>query len=142
MDHVDETRLKIQNYLTQLGNPMLDGDGDLSLRHGSTRVFVRVTDFGDGDTYVEVFAPILFQVPLTPELFEYVALNNQFKFGGFELTRSDDSGVGTLMFSHGLLGTYLDPAELIMAVGLIARQADGLDDELQARFGGNLMHSD
>ena len=40
------------------------------------------------------------------------------------------------MFSHTLLGDYLDPEELRSAIGAVATTGNDLDDEVQDRFGG------
>lgn len=141
MSIVDETKLKVQAHLTKLGSPTLDSDGDLSLRHGSTQVFVRVLPFGDDHSIVTVFAPVLLNVPLTPELFEYVATEGGYRFGSLIVVRKDD-GLGRVQMSHTLLGTFLDPDELIVAVSLLANTANDLDDEMQKRFGGDLFHAE
>lgn len=142
MPTVLETKAKVQQYLTTLGSITIDSDGDFSLRHESTRVFVRVLDFGDGDTLVEVFAPVLIDVPLTPALFEYVATQNTYRFGKLSILKSDGSASGVLQVSHSLLGNTLDEEELVGPVAMLATLANNLDDELQPQFGGRRMHED
>lgn len=139
MSIVDSTKLKVQSYLIKLGNPALDEDGDLSLQSGSARVFVRVNAMGDDQSIVEIFCYALSKVPVTPALYEYVATKNNYRFGKLSLVVMDD-GTGRVMVGHTLLGTYLDPDELLIAVSLVADLADNLDDEMKAKFGGERFH--
>ena len=43
---------------------------------------------------------------------------------------------------HNLLGDYLDEAELVETVLLLANVADDVDDELKAEFGGERFHEE
>lgn len=134
--NVDQVKAKVQAILTEKGPVSLDGDGDYSIPMGSTRVFVRVLAHPNNEaTLVSVFAPVLSGVPLTPEFYEYVALNADSLYFGHLSLDTNDSG-GFLMVTHILLGDYLDADELLYAVFGVASAADELDDDLQARFGG------
>ena len=139
MSIVDSTKLKVQSYLIKLGNPALDEDGDLSLQSGSARVFVRVNAMGDDQSIVESCCYALSKVTGTPALYEYVATKNNYRFCKLSLVVMDD-GTGRVMVGHTLLGTYLDPDELLIAVSLVADLADNLDDEMKAKFGGERFH--
>lgn len=126
---------RVQGMLTELGNVMLDSDGDFSFEDGSTRVFVRVLDH-DTFTVVSVFAPVLRKVPASPDLYKYVAeSSDQFTFGHHALATNDD-GTCNLAFVNRLYGEYLDAEELKHSVYAVAWTADNLDDELKGRFGG------
>jgi len=136
MSNVDQVKAKVQAILTEQGPVSLDSDGDYSIPMGSTRVFVHVMAHpNDEATLVSVFAPVLTGVPLTPEFYEFVALNtDRMIFGHLALANTDNGGY--LVISHMLLGDYLDADELLYAVFGVASSADEFDDDLQKRFGG------
>jgi hypothetical protein len=136
-------RGKIQQYLTQnFNNVTIDKDGDYSLRHGSSRIFVRAWTKEDVDwTVVNLEVPLLFEVKETPAVFEYIALHaDDYIFGHLNARRAD-SGV-MVYLSHSLLGDYLDEAELVQATGAMISVADNLDDELKLQFGGKRFHEE
>jgi hypothetical protein len=137
------TRTKVQQYLTQnFSNVNIEADGNYSLRHGSTRIFVRIRTHDDGDwTWVTLEIPILLHVKETPEVFEYVALHSDdYIFGHLGAARTDEGLI--IWFSHALLGDYLDEEELGRAVAGMLSVADHMDNELQSQFGGDLFHGD
>ena len=137
------TRAKVQQYLTQnFSDVNIDSDGDYSLRLGSTRIFVMVRTRDEIDfTTVTLEVPLLRHVKETPAVFEYIALHgDDYLFGRFAAKRSDEGLV--ILFSHVLLGDYLDEEELGMAVGGMLSVADKLDDELEKQFGGDRFHED
>jgi hypothetical protein len=134
---------KVQRYLADLiGSVELIPDGAYSFQTGSARVFVRCTPWGSDSTIVSVTCPILFECPASPELYEQIATHaDDYLFGHLSATVQDD-GTVMVMFTHTLLGDFLDPEELKHAVGALVTTADQLDDELQARFGGKRFHDD
>lgn len=136
MGNVDQVKAKVQAILTEKAPVSIDRDGDFSVPTGSTRVFVRVMAHPNGEaTLVSIFAPVLTDVPLTPDLYEYVALNaDSLVFGHLALHARDEKGF--LLVSYMLLGDYLDGDELLYGAFSVAGAADGLDDDLQKRFGG------
>lgn len=137
------TTQRVQSYLTAMaGSVSLDSDGDYSIRSGSARVFVRISAHPNGEvTLVNVWAVVLDNVPVTPELLEYVATDNSTIFGTLTVSRRDD-GSGALILRHMLLGDYLDAEELEYVVGGLAWSADNADNELAGRFGGEVFHSE
>jgi hypothetical protein len=140
---VAATRSKVQQFLTQnFGDVNIDKDGDFSLRHGSTRVFVRTRSREEADfTWVSIDVPLLLGVKETPEVFEHVALHSDdYLFGHLNAVRNDD-GLG-IFLSHALLGDYLDEPELLRAVAGMLFTADELDDELKTQFGGTRFHEE
>lgn len=141
---VAETREKVQRMLTEmLGSVEVDRDGDFTLRHGSTRIFIVVDDFGpEGQTSVEVFAYLLLNVPPSDDLFRYVATENRYKIGKLWLTPEKDDGTYRLRFEHTLYGRTLDPEELQATLFIISKFGDDLDTELMGRFGGRTVHDD
>jgi hypothetical protein len=144
MSAVSETKSKVQRMLVDLyGSVEIDRDEDFVVRKGSAVTFVRVREgFGDG-TLVDVKCPILFDAPLTPELFKWVATEGQeFKLGGVWVNPNEDGKTGWVYFRYAITGDDLDESELQNAVGVVVSGGDRLDNELQERFGGEIFGSD
>lgn len=141
MGDVDATRERVQRMLTDLfGRIEVDKDGDFTFRHGSARVFIRVSEGFTDHTVVSVEAPTNLRVPASPELFHYLATENHYTFGAF---RAFDGDNGVLvLFRQSILGDTLDPDELKTTIGAVASTADDVDDEIQNRFGGDRFHED
>lgn len=137
---VAETRDKVQRILTKnLNAVQIDEDGDYRIRYGSTACFISVSDWGDGDTLVKLNALILSDIPTNPEVYRWAATEGQNYFFGSTAVIEQGQGTLGLLFSHTLLGTYLDEGELMTALGGIVTTADKLDDELKGRFGGRRL---
>jgi hypothetical protein len=133
---------KVQKILTtKFSHVELTQDG-FSLRHESARAFVRVwAHDDDSPIIIGVDCPVLFNVKPTPELFRYIALHgNDYIFGHLSADETDDGIM--IMFTHSLLGDYLDEDELGRAVAGVLGTGNDIDDELKAKFGGNLFHED
>ena len=140
---VAAVRTKVQQYLTQnFSNINVDKDGDFSLRHGSTRLFVKTRTRDTAEfTWVTLEVPLLFEVAETPAVFEHVALHaDDYIFGHLNAYRGDKGLI--IYFTHSLLGDYLDEEELVKAVGLMLNVADDLDNELKEKFGGTVFHEE
>ncbi len=129
---------RVQAYLTAQGMVSIDDKGRFSLAAGSTRVFIEVLAHPNDEVCVVMCsAPVLFEVPLTPELFKYVAVNaDNWWFGHLFVSPNEDGTTGTVIARHTLLGDYLDKDELMYAVNGVLHSTDSLDDELQKQFGG------
>jgi len=145
MSTVELTRMKIQRMLT---GPMglrvvLEGDAvQIRFNDASTHLRIRVLPWGTNEegepsAAVLITAPILYDVPVSPGLFEWVAREGGSRwFGHVEVHGEEGSETVQLVFSHTLLGDYLDQPELEAAMWGILQVADGWDDELQERFRG------
>ena len=144
MANTERVKAKVQEILSQSFNGVtLERSGDLSLRHGSSRAFVRVwAKEGAEATFVAVTVPLLFDVKSTPALYEYVALHaDDYIFGHLSLYRNDNGNMQVFL-THNLLGDYLDAEELAHAVAGMLGVADDIDDQLQAQFGGTKFHEE
>lgn len=133
---------KVQRYLTDLvGRIEIDSDGDFTFRHGSARMFVSVGAIGKDNTVVALNVPLTLRVRPSAELFHFIATNaDRYVFGHLSASERDDGVL--VMYSHSLLGDYLDAEELKWAVGAMATTADDLDNEIRDKFGGDLFHED
>ncbi|NCD18588.1 MAG: hypothetical protein EOL89_01170 [Actinobacteria bacterium] len=137
---VSTVRQKVQHYLTKHGRVELDEDGDFSLRIESARVFIRAAPWGDDETIVNVWCLAVIGASPSPELHEYIAYQTDgYIFGHLGLSKRSDGKVN-ILFSHRLLGDYLDEAELMNAVIAVAATTNKMDEELAERFGGQTFH--
>jgi hypothetical protein len=110
-----------------------DEQGDSYAHVGSTTVFLTAIEAFEAHPAVDVWAPVLQDVPLTPALYREVA-ESRFLFGRLAVERQGETG--QVIFVHALLADHLSPPALFNALGAVASTADGLDEELQARHGG------
>ena len=135
---VEQVKEKVQRILVEaLGSVSIDKDGDFFVRHDSTVVYVRVSELRDDATIVKSWAILLNDVPLTPEVYRWVATEGQEYFFGHARLVETEEGKGRIQFEHILLGDFLDPDELEWAVIALGNTTDQLDDELKAKFGGS-----
>jgi len=139
--NVAAVREKVQRYLLEeLNTVEVVRDGNFTFRQGSARVFISVHPLGDDKTTVKIVAPIVHEIPASPEVYKYAATDGSYKFG--HLSCSEKDGKIAIYFAHTLLGDFLDPDELKMATFLLARTADEIDDEIVGKFGGKRFHED
>lgn len=143
---LDDIKNKVQRLLAANFNVRLGKRGNWIIDHGSTSVMVEVDSFRAGDAElgrVRLNAPLLYKVKLTPEVFRWIAVDGNFKFGSVNaLENSDEPGTGMLSFHYSIIGVDLDESELEHAVRVVAITANRLDTELQAKFGGEKLRDD
>lgn len=139
---VAEVKEKVQRTLAkEFGTISVDADGDYWVTAGSARVYVAVKEWGERSV-VDVFAQTNFGLTPSPELYEWVAKHtSSYRFGHVSLIEFDD-GSARVDFRHLLLGDFLDPDELLVAVRAVGITADEIDDEIKDRFGGRRFHDD
>ena len=143
-----ELRDKVQRSLAEaVGSLEVRPDGTFTFRNDSARIFVRCAEQPLSDdrsrTLVTITAPLVWNVPATPALYEYVAYNaDNWLFGHLSVVDADEGGGVNVFMTHTLLGDYLDAEELRSAAVGIAISADEVDDEIQAKFGGQRFHED
>lgn len=143
MANVLMVKERVRTILTEeFGTIDVDSDGDFSLRNGSARIFVRVSELGEDSTVVRLFCQLVEGATPSDELFHYVAMEGgNYYFGHLAVAEREDGSVG-LFFMHRLLGDLLDPEELVGAVIGMLSSADDIDDEVVGRFGGRRFHED
>lgn len=148
MSSADVVFMKVQRILTghyKLKVQLEDGSLFVSFTDMSTTGMVRVVEWGkdaegEPQSIVVIECPVLVDVPITPQLFEWVARHGAARyFGAIRLTEGNDASKAILTMTHTLLGDTLDPEELGTALFLTLRDADKLDDELQKQFGGHRL---
>lgn len=105
-----------------------DDEGEISVRAGSAMVFVRVHD---NPQLVEVYSPILTEVDPDERLYERLSqLTRRMPIGRLYCTDS------TVWASVPVFGRDFQPTHLMLALQVMTRLADELDDRLQGDFGG------
>lgn len=115
-----------------------DEDGDIAIPYGSVVVFVCQSD--PESPFLEVFAPLLEEFHLSPEVYEAVnSINSQVSMA--KAVVHADEKVITLSAELPLVGP-LSADELMMTIELVAEAADHFDSLLQKRFGGKTTLDD
>jgi hypothetical protein len=128
---VEELRTTIEGYLKEANVPYRDRGPRLSVRRGSSAVFIRPNVWAEQHTVVELLSPVLADIEETPGLL--ARLNEINKGLYFGKAYWHDRGV---WIAHNLLGDHVDRDELLAAVGVLGTVADRLDDDLKKEFGG------
>jgi hypothetical protein len=142
---------KVTRFAKEVFNVvMIDDDGDLVIPYESTKIFIRVFErevaseneaFWNENqlsrTAVYVWAPTIFDVKPSNELYKWVATEGaDFFYGHCKVTSFGDKGNVQVIFEITIPGDTIDPGELKQALLSVATTADDLDDELKAKFGG------
>jgi type III secretion system-like peptide-binding chaperone len=115
-------------------NLPVDEDGDIGIRSGSAMVFVRVRDT---PPLVEVFSPVLTEVPPTEKLLVRLSdLTHRMPIGRLYHTNE------TVWASVPVFGRDFQASHLMLAVQVMTGLADELDDRLHGEFGGRRFFSE
>lgn len=131
MASVEEVRNRIIEVLNEAEVSYGTKGDRIYIRQGSAAVFIKVESWLNDHTVVELVCPVLKNLERSAALLEKLDQLNKGLFFGKAYTH--DNGV---WLAHNLLGDHLDPEELLAALGLLARVADRIDDELKGEFGG------
>lgn len=116
---------------------VVDAFGNWPVRFGSAVYYVRLMQPPQLPPVVQVFSPVIGDVPKSAELLDAVnAINAQISFGRVAWVN------GVVVASAELLAQSLDLPELQACCGTIAQVADAYDDSLQAQFGGTKAFPD
>jgi hypothetical protein len=142
MATVDAVTQKVQRMLANGFSDVRLTKTGFGVPYGSSQVFLEVRDWGkdkngEPQTLVYLWAPMGREIPMTPELFKWVATTGQEKYyGSTHAYPGEDGKPGTVILEHTLLGDFLDPMELETAVSMLYFSADQLDDIIHDTFGG------
>ncbi|MGA4507624.1 T3SS (YopN, CesT) and YbjN peptide-binding chaperone 1 [Propionibacteriaceae bacterium G1746] len=131
--HLDEL---VTRQLTDLfGHPPLrDADGDITIRVGSSMVFVRTTPGADE---VVLFSVMVHDVESRTRAVEVLNdLNVEAKYGRFALFRD------RVFVTMSLLAHPFVPAHLVQGMKVISQVADEMDDLLAAKLRGRTTFED
>ena len=149
MADISEIYDKVRRLLVALDfKTNLAGETGFMLPFEETYVVIDVHSLGEQEPIhpVEVWSPVLFDVPVTDALCRYLA-GSKFIFGSFELyfddgATIDTAATGTLVFSNTILGDYLDRDELETAIGMVITSATNDAEAMHSRFGGRRVNAD
>lgn len=110
-------------------------DGDIPIRHGSTMCYIRSID---DPPSVRLCAPMVVDVPRTPELLEALNdINMHITVGRVFHTRANE-----VVFALELYGEQLTVGILRASLAAATSIADRFDHELQSRFGGKTLFAE
>jgi hypothetical protein len=140
IEAVAETIAQVREHLSTFDDCTVNDDGSVTLLWGSARVDVTVEVFDEDQSVVQVTAKAVTGAAASPELYQHVATTS-LDLGHLSVA-PEDGGTVAIVISHGLIGEFLNPAELRMTVVAVAHAADTTDDDLAARFGGTVYHAD
>ena len=94
-----------------------------------------MTDAFTGRGRVNVRAPVLLGLDLTPEVTRHVAVNGgNFLFGALSFFTGGDAA--TLEFDYSLFGETVTEPVLVVTVRLAGDSAGKVQEDLRPRFGG------
>ena len=142
---------KVSRFAREVFNIVqIDDDGDLVIPYESTRVFIRVFErevLPENEAYmnenqlsrtvISVWAPTVLDVTPSNELYKWVATEgDDYNYGHCTVVPYGDKGNVQVIFAIKIPGDTIDPGELKQALFTVAFVADGLDDDLKAKFGG------
>jgi hypothetical protein len=114
-----------------------DGPGNWGNRNESVMIRVMVdTDTDPESPSVAVVAFTLINARDEDALYRHLMREEAYPFNKWEVEASDEKGKVNVYLVNRMLVADLDPSELEHAVMSTAIIADGVDEDLQERFGG------
>ena len=137
LDHWLEDTLKRELEVEEI---VRDEDGDIPVRWGSAMVYVSVMGVGTELPLIRVFAPLLEDFTIKPEVFEAVnSINRQIPFAKAIV----DPEIGQILLAADLfVFDQMSSEQLMATIELVGENADHFDTMLQKRFGGTTMFED
>jgi hypothetical protein len=141
MASVDTVRPYVEQLLREFCETdqlVVDGDGDVPIRKGSTMYWVSLFEIDD-EAQVRVWSFMARDVPEADGLYRHLnEMNRTIRYGRVYY----DADEGDVIVSSELLAGDLDPRELQNACECIGTISDAYDDDLVARFGGRVFFPD
>lgn len=121
-----------------------DRPGEWTVRNESARVYVTLSaGLGPAGGLLSVQCPLVHRVPVSAELFRWVATTGQdHTVGRVFLVMSGEHDTCELWFGHTCILDVLVPSHLLGSVYPVLTTSNDLDNHLQARFGGIVTGSD
>jgi hypothetical protein len=114
---------------------MVNEDGSIPIRRGSTAYYVRLMD--GSPPMVQVYSTVLYEVPKSPELLEQLNEINAETMFARAFWTGDSVVVATEMVADSI-----DQEQIANACGVVGTVSDHFDDELKTRFGGKTIFND
>lgn len=145
---LEQLRTKVQRILTDIvGTVRVDKDGDFRITYKSATVFIECwsspTKNNEQRLGVKFTCPLVKDVPATPELFKWIAIEgSDYRFGTVSFWPDEDGETGLVLLFHNIFANDIDASEVQNALLTVLFTAADLDTELQAKFGGEMIGSD
>lgn len=111
---------------------MINEDGSIPIRRGSTAYYVRLLD--GAPPMVQVYATMLYEVPKSPELLDRLNEINAETMFARAFWAGDQVVVAT-----ELVADSIDKDQIANACGVVGTVSDHFDDELRMKFGGRTI---
>jgi hypothetical protein len=126
----------VAEYLgTVPGDLVVNQDGSIPIRRGSTAYYVRLLD-GD-PPLVQVYSTMLYEIPKSPELLERLnEINAEVMFAKAFWTGEQ------VVVATEMVADSIDKDQIANACGIVGMVADTYDDELQGSFGGKRIYNE
>ena len=126
----------------EFGSVSEDSVGDFFIRHESSVTFVTFGDWnygGENVGVVEVSAIVVSRLPeINKDLAVELTTSMQRRFCTWYFTNNDD-GTYNLNLGASLIGATIDQAELASAIYMVASNANDFDDQIVAKYGGQVF---
>lgn len=134
--NIRSVELLVAEILTANHLPFESDEYGLSLRFDSCLVRVKFETHGE-QVIVELRSRLLRDIhdaaAKEPQILTSLnELNERNRFVKWVFNRQESA----IVLEYDLLGDHLQEAEVMTALAIVARLADGTDDRLQAQFGG------
>lgn len=146
---LDELKQKVQRILTEfVGSVRVDKQGRFIVTYNSAAAYVSCWEQKNKEDEefsrlgVSFTCPLVNDVPVSNELFKYIATENDFLFGNLVVELHDDDRKAFVLFKHSILGKDVDASEIENALSAVIYTGDELDTELHKRFGGTMFGTD
>lgn len=131
---------KIENLLREAlpdVNFVDEGPGSWGARNESVlvRIIVNTEDFPE-KPYVDVIAFVLLNVKDDINIYKYLLTEKSYIFNKWEIEPGEENGTINIFLTSRVLIDDIDASELNFAIMSTAIIADGIDEEIQKKFGG------
>lgn len=131
---------KIENLLREAlpdVNFVDEGPGSWGARNESVlvRIVVNTEDFPE-KPYVDVIAFVLLNVKDDINIYKYLLTEKSYIFNKWEIEPGEENGTINIFLTSRVLIDDIDASELNFAIMSTAIIADGIDEEIQKKFGG------
>lgn len=145
---IDQLRLKVQRILTDaVGSVQVDQDGDYKVVYESAHFFIECWNQemkeGHERLGVKLTCPLVHHVPVSNDLFKWIATEgSNYRFGNVYAALDESGKQAMLLFHHNIHANDLDASELENALFSMLFAANDIDTMLQKKFGGDLFGTD
>jgi hypothetical protein len=146
---LDELKQKVQRMLTEIaGTVRVDKNGEFIINFKSATAFIECWEQEYGKDKKSTRFGVLFRCPLvrdlpvSNELFRYIATENDYRFGSLVAFLYDDDRKVSVFFDYSILANDLDASEVENALLAVLYTSDELDTEIHKRFGGTMFGTD